>query len=533
MKVRNWLCALVCAGVSLVWGAAFEKNATVVFLGDSITHQARWTGYITRYYAEWLPERNVTFFNAGVGGDTTSGCLGRLAEDVTSRQPDVVVTMFGMNDVGRGLWAKSFGAKEKARKQEILAAYEKNLQILAARLKANTPKVRLVWCTPSIYDETAAIKCRNNPGRNRELLAGCADVVRRFGAARGEEVIDFNGPMTVFNAARQKEDPTFTLVGPDRVHPGAPGAFFMACEFLRQQGLDPHTGADPLVPWRPNERAPKLEAVQKAEGVLRGLAAERWYLRMRGVNPDDLAAVQAFADRLKAQKRTGYFEGLLPRYLEQWPKHEMYVQTFERLRLAAQASCRLPRLAVFGGSFSVAKESQVAKNAWRTEIGCTVDDYGVGGCGFKAGDDKTNDVPNQVARALATGCPYAGFVLWASTNDIRTKDVKLQNAGVERAVQLIRTQAPQAKIFFFTSMPVPLKPEVNRALGPFVDEQIKTCTRLGVKVLDLYHLSGVTAATGEAFFRDDRLHPNAAGYAAIKDLQVSYLKEGLAAGQNK
>ena len=64
--------ALAAAGLQTVLGAAFEKNAKVVFLGDSITHQARWTSFVTRYYLEWLPEQNVTFYNAGVGGDTMS-----------------------------------------------------------------------------------------------------------------------------------------------------------------------------------------------------------------------------------------------------------------------------------------------------------------------------------------------------------------------------------------------------------------------------------------------------------------------------
>lgn len=529
MKARIWLCTAVCAAASVVLGAAFEKDATVVFLGDSITHQARWTGFVTRYYMEWMPERNVTFFNAGVGGDTMSGCLSRLHEDVTPRRPDVVVTMFGMNDVGGALWAETFGEKEKARKAEILVRYEKNLRALAARLKADTPKVRLVWCTPSIYDETVVLKRPNaNPGRNRELLAGCAEIVKRVGAERGEEVIDFNGPMLAINAERQKTDPKFTVVGPDRVHPLAPGAFFMACEFLRQQGLDPHVGVNPLKPWKTNERAKRIDAALAAEGVLRGLYAERWFLRNRGIAPDDLEAVRAFDDKLRAEKRTGYFEGLVPRYLEQWPKRAEYTQAFDRLRAEAQALCRKPRLAVFGGSFSVIPASQAAKNAWRAALDCTIDDYGIGGCGFKAGDAKTNDVPNQVARALAKGCSYVGFVLWASTNDLWQKDVNLQNDGIERTVRLIREKAPHAKIFFFTSMPVPLKPKMNDLLGRFVDEQIKTCDRLGVKVLDLYHAGGVTAENGEPFFSKDKVHPNEAGYAKVKDLQVEYLKAGLA-----
>ena len=520
------LVALAVAGLQTAFGAAFEKNAKVVFLGDSITHQARWTGLVTRYYLEWMPERNVTFYNAGVGGDTMSGCLGRLDEDVNPHKPDVIVTMFGMNDVGGALWAETFGEPENARKKQILDRYEANLKTLAARLKADNPKVRLVWCTPSIYDETAKIEKPNNPGRNRELLAGCAEIVKRFGAATGDEVIDFNGPMAAFNAKKQKKDPAFTLVGPDRVHPLQPGAFFMACEFLRQQGLDPRV-KNPLKSWRESDVSRALDKALGAESVLRSLYAERWYLRNRKVNPDDLAAVAAFGDKLKAEGKKGYFEGLIPNYLEKWPTREAATQTFRKFQAEAMAVARRPRLAVFGGSFSVIKPSQAAKDGWRAGLNCVVDDYGIGGCGFKAGEDKGNDVYQQVTRALASGHDYAAFILWASTNDLRYKDVNVQNAGIARVVALIREKAPQAKILFFTSMPVPLRAKMHAELAGYVADQIKMCDKLGVPYLDLYSQSGVTLENAQGLFGKDNFHPSEAGYAKVREMQTAFLKQQL------
>lgn len=330
--------ALMLSVASSAFGAPFEKDATVAFLGDSITHQGRWTGFVTRYYMERMPERNVRFYNAGVGGDTMSGCLSRLHEDVTPHRPSVIVTMFGMNDVGWSLRAEKYGEKENEQKRQILARYEKNLRALAARLRADNPGVRLVWCTPSIYDETAKIAKANLPGRNRELLAGCAEIVKRYGAETGDEVIDFNGPMAAFNAEKQKSDPTFTLVGPDRVHPLAPGAFFMACEFLRQQGLDPQADkADPLKPWPQTAKSRKISECLACEGVLRGLYAERWFLRGQKVDPDDLKAVAAFDVELKNKGRKGYFEGLVGDYLAKWPQRDEIVRKFHRLRDEAAA----------------------------------------------------------------------------------------------------------------------------------------------------------------------------------------------------
>ena len=518
--------ALAAAGLQTALGAAFEKNAKVVFLGDSITHQARWTSFVTRYYLEWLPEQNVTFYNAGVGGDTMSGCLGRLAEDVNPHKPDVIVTMFGMNDVGGALWAETFGEKENARKKEILDRYEGNLKKLAARLKADNPKARLMWCTPSIYDETAVMDKPSQPGRNRELLAGCAEIVKRFAATTGDEVIDFNGPMTTFNAQKQKKDPKFTLVGPDRVHPLQPGAFFMACEFLRQQGLDPRA-KNPLKPWRETDVSRACEKARWTEDVLRGLYAERWYLRNHKINPDDLVAVAAFADKLKADGKKGYFEERIPDYLKGWPTHEETTRKFLQEQAEALAVSRRPRLAVFGGSFSVIKPSQAAKDGWRKELGRVVDDYGIGGCGFKAGEQKGNDVYQQVSRALASGHDYEAFILWASTNDLRYKDVNVQNAGVERVVALIREKAPKAKILFFTSMPVPLRAKMHAELADYVAGQIKTCEKLGIPYLDHYSQSGVTLENSQGLFGKDNFHPSEAGYAKVRDMQVAFLKKQL------
>mgnify|MGYP003300883286 CR=1 FL=1 len=166
--VRTLSCG-VCA-VGLTWasfGAVFERNATVVFLGDSITHQARWTGYVTRYYLERLPERNVRFYNAGVGGDTMSACLCRLDEDVTSKRPDVIVVMFGMNDLGWGIWEQEFGAKARERVNQMMSGYEQNMRRLGERLTHDNPQARIVWCTPSIYDDTSTFNDTFCFNRNR------------------------------------------------------------------------------------------------------------------------------------------------------------------------------------------------------------------------------------------------------------------------------------------------------------------------------------------------------------------------------
>lgn len=185
-----------------------------------------------------------------------------------------------------------------------------------------------------------------------------------------------------------------------------------------------------------------------------------------------------------------------------------------------------PKVAVFGGSFSCIKPSEVAKRAWSEALDCDVVNFGMGGMGFLRGADKTNDIPNQVRKALATKSHYAAFVLWASTNDLRYP-VEEQNASISNCVRLIRQGAPDSKILFFASMPWPLNPTNNAKLAMLVEGQLETCRQLNVPCLDLFHESGITAENAVLYTAADKHHPNVAGYEKVASLQVEFLKTHL------
>lgn len=182
------------------------------------------------------------------------------------------------------------------------------------------------------------------------------------------------------------------------------------------------------------------------------------------------------------------------------------------------------RIAVFGGSFSCIEPSKVAKCAWTNAFDVKVLNFGMGGMGFVAGADKTNDIPNQVKRALAKGEKYRAFVLWASTNDIWRHTVQEQNDAIERCVRMIRASQPESRIVMFASMPVPLQPHGNVLLARFVDGQKETCRKLGVPCLDLYCESGITSENAHLYTGEDRFHPNEAGYAKVSEIQVEFLQ---------
>jgi hypothetical protein len=113
---------------------------------------------------------------------------------------------------------------------------------LAEGLKASG--ARLIFVTPSIFDQTAVFPGAADPGLVGpdavgvntglgEMANRVRDMAREFGAL----VVDFHAPMTRINAEQQKSETAFTLVGKDRVHPGPVGHLVMAYLFLKAQGV--------------------------------------------------------------------------------------------------------------------------------------------------------------------------------------------------------------------------------------------------------------------------------------------------------
>lgn len=214
----------------------FKDGDTVCFLGDSITHGGRFHSYVYDYYLTRFPDRTVRFVNAGISGDSAGGAQGRLADDVIAKRPSAVAVMFGMNDVGRSLYVAEPSEQHRTGQQRALQNYHANMERLTARLKAEAGGPRLLFVTPSPFDQTGVNDRNNNqPGCN-DGLAQCAAIVRDLAMRNHGTMVDFHAPMTAFNLERQRHDPAFTIIGPDRVHPGAPGHLMMAWLFLKAQG---------------------------------------------------------------------------------------------------------------------------------------------------------------------------------------------------------------------------------------------------------------------------------------------------------
>jgi lysophospholipase L1-like esterase len=238
-----------CAALALMAGVAllradvapeavkFKDGDRVCFIGDSITHGGGF-GYhsqIALFYATRFPQMRVGYWNCGISGDSASGAVRRYAWDIAPHKPTVATLMLGMNDVSRNLYSKTLsGAKVEAQRQGAIENHVANMAGLAELLAKDGAKI--IFITPSIYDQTGTQQTENLFGVNF-ALAICGYEARKLASKYNAGVADFHRPLNLLNAEGQAKDPNYTIIGADRVHPGAPGHLVMAYAFLKAQGM--------------------------------------------------------------------------------------------------------------------------------------------------------------------------------------------------------------------------------------------------------------------------------------------------------
>ena len=76
-------------------GVDLYDGDTLVFLGDSITHQCLYTQYVEDYFYTRYPNRRIRLHNAGVSGDQANDALIRFDEDIAEFNPKYVTILIG------------------------------------------------------------------------------------------------------------------------------------------------------------------------------------------------------------------------------------------------------------------------------------------------------------------------------------------------------------------------------------------------------------------------------------------------------
>jgi len=209
-----------------------QDGDTLVFLGDSITHQCLYTQYVEDYYYTRYPDRRIHFYNAGVSGDKAGDALARFAEDVAAQKAKYVTVLLGMND-------GTYRHFDRA----TFDRYETDMTSVVEKIAGTGATAILMG--PSMYDaRISATKpprwIAQNPDQAKEVTGYYSAVLAFYGAwcrdqatHRGLGYVDMQGPMEQLTRSQRVDNPSFTMI-PDAVHPDANGQAVMAFSLLEQ-----------------------------------------------------------------------------------------------------------------------------------------------------------------------------------------------------------------------------------------------------------------------------------------------------------
>jgi lysophospholipase L1-like esterase len=192
----------------------FHKGDRIVFLGDSITEQYEYSTLIELYLTTRFPKGEMTFLNAGIGGDTATGGARRFAEHVLAEKPTALTIDFGMNDGGYG------GFNEGRAKQYS----EKTEEMLKAAQKAG---VRVALISPN------AVQVRNHPNlktyleTQQRFYAPLKELAAKHETAFVDQYAVTRRALEMIDAGGGKADPFH-----DGVHTSGPGGLLMAHTIL-------------------------------------------------------------------------------------------------------------------------------------------------------------------------------------------------------------------------------------------------------------------------------------------------------------
>jgi lysophospholipase L1-like esterase len=220
----------------------FEAGDRIVFLGDSITSGGTYHENIRVFWATRFPDIPIHIWNKGIFSDFARGGIKRIEHDTLEEKPNKVVINYGMNDSGASWRTNLFGMVNPgedilAQRQQLVKAYRADIETLVARLKERG--VQPILAGPSIYDETMVRAGMNQIGGNDNIRA-CMEQLREISMRDGLGFVDFNTPLLEINVRLQKDNPSASIVGGDRVHPEAEGHWAIALAFLQAQGMDPY-----------------------------------------------------------------------------------------------------------------------------------------------------------------------------------------------------------------------------------------------------------------------------------------------------
>ena len=195
----------------------FKPKDRIVFLGDSITEQYQYSSYMELYLTTRFPEWNLTFINAGIGGDSAGGGAGRFPNHVLAEKPTAVTINFGMNDGG-------YGKFNPAANKTFIERTEAMLKM------AKDAKVRVALLSPNAVDRRNKSNGAEYVETQKQFYAPLAGLAEKYGNA----FVDQYAITRAATDRMEKDDPKADKAKPyyDGFHTSPPGGLLMAHAIL-------------------------------------------------------------------------------------------------------------------------------------------------------------------------------------------------------------------------------------------------------------------------------------------------------------
>jgi lysophospholipase L1-like esterase len=238
----------------------FQKGDRIVFLGDSITEQYQYSTDIELYLTTRFPDWNLSFLNAGIGGDTATGGAGRFQEHVLNEKPMAVTINFGMNDAG-------YGKFDAGRQKQYLEKTEAMLEM------AKKAGVRVALMSPNAVDRRRSPQFSDFKvylETQKQFYAPLKELAEKHG-------VTFVDQYAVTRAALEKmEQEKADQVVPfgDGFHTAPPGGLFMAHAILTGLGA-PAKVSDVVIDARDKVATPERCKVEHLAVSADGVTFER------------------------------------------------------------------------------------------------------------------------------------------------------------------------------------------------------------------------------------------------------------------
>ncbi|WP_229401358.1 SGNH/GDSL hydrolase family protein [Micromonospora okii] len=198
----------------------------IVFIGDSITDCGRsdaaapfgdgYMSLVRAFVDARFPERELTWVNRGISGNTVRDLAARWDADAIAERPDWLSVMIGINDV----WRAFIPGREA--EAVPIDEYERTLRTLRALLRraVDATGCRLILADPYFVEADVDQPQRARTDRYAAVVAALAkdfDAVHVATQAAFDRVLRHSPPQRWAD---------------DQVHPGLPGHAVIADAFL-------------------------------------------------------------------------------------------------------------------------------------------------------------------------------------------------------------------------------------------------------------------------------------------------------------